>query len=215
VILPLTVGNQWIYIDSVFSAKGSFESVDTVKLGISGKTNIVYQGKNVEVFYWNWYDGNQPDEVKWLCRNEEGGCYGYGLKLANSKLVLGKSQWLKYPASAGDSWKVITYSKTDTTDYAPDTVIYSCRSINEKFKTVKGEMECYDYYSRSTYDGQVNEQYMYFAKNIGYVGLISKIDGIIRDKYVLLSSTVSGTIAKAAPRVSGKRNRQHFSFPLK
>lgn len=60
---------------------------------------------------------------------------------------------------------------------------------------------------------------MYFTKNVGYVGMIYKIDGIVRDKYVLLSSTVSGTvsgkISKYAPRVAGKRNGKYFSFPPK
>lgn len=215
VILPLAVGNEWIYIDSVFTAAGTPESIDTVKLGISGKTNIVYQGKSVEVFYWNWYDGNQPDELKWLCRNEDGGCYSYGLQMANNKFLPGKTQWLKYPVNVGDSWEMVSYAVTDSTTYTVDTILYSCRSVTEKFKTLKGEMECHVYYSRSDAEGHKYEQFMYFAKNVGYVGFIYKVDDVINEKYTLLSYSFSGNPSKSSPCVNGKSNRNISGFPLR
>lgn len=214
-ILPLAVGNEWIYIDEYFSANGSPENTDTVKLGITGKTNITYQGKSVEVFYWNWYYGDQPDELKMLCRNEEDGCYSYGLQRGDNKLLLQKSLWLKYPVTVGDSWKMFSYAITDSSMSIADTVTYSCRSVNEKFNTLKGEMECYGYYSRTNdHEGHKYEQFTYFAKNVGYVGFVYKIDDVVREKYTLLSYSLSGNALKSAPLAGRRSSRKKTSFPI-
>ena len=78
-IVPLVVGNQWVYTDSTFSATAPVH-VDSSKLGITGKISISFQSQSVEVFYWNWYDirTNQAQDYKWLGRNESDGYYMFG-----------------------------------------------------------------------------------------------------------------------------------------
>jgi hypothetical protein len=51
VIMSLKVGNQWTFIDSTFAENDSLISVDSSKLGITGKATINLEGKNIEVFY--------------------------------------------------------------------------------------------------------------------------------------------------------------------
>ena len=218
VIVPLAVGNQWTYIDSIYTVSGTFEKVDTIKLGITGKRTVIYEGKSTDVFYWNWYTDNKPDTTVWLCRNEAGGCFGYGMQYSESNYIISKTPWLKFPASVGDSWKSLGYSYNDSTrTYTADTSIYTCTSINEKLKTAKGEMESYVFNTQYSYSGQKYSLDMYFVKNIGYVGLVLKIDGVIVEKYVLLSNTTGVSTAKTAAHITGQKNgkKRHSMFNIK
>lgn len=187
VIMPLTVGNQWTYIDSTFDENGFLTSVDSSKLGITGKTNIIYNGQSLEVFYWNWIDpdNNQPDDGKWLCRNETEGLYFYGGRFLDSNFVLGKTLSRKYPVNIGDTWEEInyTYSTVDSSFRIADTSLITCISVNEKFNTIIGEFECYVYNYQRTFGNENDDIYLYFAKDVGFVGYQSiRKDILMRNK---------------------------------
>lgn len=189
VIMSLKVGNQWTYIDSTFDQKETFVRIDTSKLGITGKTNISHNGKSYEAFYWNWIDihTNRPGDGKWLCGNEVDGLYFYGGRYLDSNFVLGRSLNAKYPVSVGDSWQNVNYSYSllDSSFKIVDTTLITCTSVKEKINTFLGEMDCYVYHSQRTVSNYTYDTYLYFVKNVGYVGATFKTNGIIRSKKVL------------------------------
>lgn len=212
VLMPLSVGNQWVYVDSIFTESGALDIVDTVTLGITGKRTVVYEGKNVEVFYWNWIYKGVADQLIWLCRNESDGLNSYGLQASESNYVLKKSQWLKFPVNVGESWKNYSFVYSDSTKtFTADTSLYTCTSVNEKVKTAKGEYECYSYLLRRVFPEGTYEIYMYMSKNVGYVGLVTKINGVIREKYSLLSTSGNNPLSKnAAQKEGNERGKREF-----
>jgi hypothetical protein len=213
VIMPLAVGNQWVFIDSVFNESGALALVDTATLGITGKKNVAYEGKSVEVFYWNWIYKETPDPIIWLCRNDAEGLNSYGLLASDSSYSLKKSQWIKYPAAVGDSWKNYSFVYDDSAKFfLPDTSVYSCVSTNEKIKTAKGEMECYNYNFKRIFSDGNYDLNMYFVKNVGYVGLTIKINGVVRERYFLLSTSNGNSTLKIDSQNSiKKKGKKNFS----
>ncbi|GAB4126979.1 MAG: hypothetical protein Fur0015_00560 [Ignavibacteriales bacterium] len=180
-IMPFKVGNFWNYVDSSFADDGTFLNEDYSKLGISGKETINYKGKQIEMYYWNWYDMNtyEPRESKWLVTNESTGIYFYGGKYYNKNFVFEKSLSIKFPVVAGESWQKINYSSysSDSTFKVSDTVTISCVSVSEKFQTDAGNLDCYVYHYPSNSLYGPSDTYIYYAVNVGYVGLIMKYNG--------------------------------------
>ena len=78
-------------------------------------------------------------------------------------------------------------------------------------------MESYVFNTQYSYSGQKYSLDMYFVKNIGYVGLVLKIDGVIVEKYVLLSNTTGVSTAKTAAHITGQKNgkKRHSMFNIK
>ncbi|HED38294.1 MAG TPA: hypothetical protein ENI76_08645 [Ignavibacteria bacterium] len=191
VIFPLKVGNQWNYIDSTFDENNSLVKVSSSSLRITGSTNITYNGKSLEVFYWNWIDvaNNKPGDIKWLIRNETDGLYFYGGRYLDSNFVFKKTLSEKYPVNVGDTWNNITYSfsTTNSSFEISDTSLFTCIYVNKKFKTPIGELDSYVYNYQKTIDNEINDIYLYFSKDVGYIGFESKINGILRRKKTLNS----------------------------
>lgn len=192
-IMPLKVGNSWTFLDSLFNENGTFNRVDTSQLKITGKTIISYQDKDIEVYYWDWIDlkNGQPSEIILLCGNDSNGFNIYGGKYLDSIIVLGKFLFLKYPAEVGEEWDYISiYYQSDRLFTIGDTSKITCISVNEKLKTAKGTISCYTYTNRRTYLTRIEDIYLYYAENIGYVGYITKINGTVVYKKILLSNNL-------------------------
>lgn len=220
VIMPLKVGNQWTYIDSSFAENGSLISTDSSRLGITGKTNIFYNGQSIEVFYWNWLNinNNQPEDFKWLARNETEGLYMYGGRYLDSNFVFQKTLDTKYPVNVGDTWERITYSfrRIITGDssfysfYISDTVLVTCISINQKFITAIGEFECYVYNYQRVISNENDYIYLYYAKDVGYVGYQRKTNGILRRNKTLKSIGLLKSVPKIVSKIVNS-NKEHQS----
>ena len=189
VIMPLEVGNEWIYIDSTFSESGSLEKVDTSKLAITSKTIINYNGKNIEVFI---FESDQTKNVKTFLRNEIDGLYIYGGRYFDKDFLLGKSLLCKYPVNVGDIWeqKIYDYNIRDSTFFIWDTLLTTCISINQKLNTSRGELECYVYNYQQNFGNEIYDISYYFVRNQGYVGAINRINGILRFKKTLKTYVV-------------------------
>ena len=184
-IIPLKVGNSWTFVDSTFTENGDFANADTTQLKIIGKTNINYLGQNVEAYYWNWTDmsSGQPTEMSALCANDNYGLKFYGGRYLDSNIVLGNLLFLKFPTTVGESWNNPELSfRSDSLFYIADTNIVSCIFVDEKLKVAQETISCYVY----KYYNERGDNYLYFAKNIGYIGCIIKANGVVRYKKLLL-----------------------------
>jgi hypothetical protein len=194
-IMPLEVGNKWIYIDSTFSTNDSLISVDTIQLCITGKSTILFNAESLDVYYWIWNDKykNIPEDYKWLVRNESDGLCFYGLKYLDSSSVLGRSLMYKYPVTTGEEWEADLYSfnldgEGNFLGFSnPFGIFMNCYSTNERYKTALGEMDCIVYYYQFFPRPGNYEYYYYFKKNLGYVGYIVKFRGVVIRKRILRS----------------------------
>jgi hypothetical protein len=196
VIVPLTVGNHWEFVDSTFN-NDALLVVDTSKFGITDKQIIEYEGNNYEVYYWTWYNmytnPPEPQTKKWLVRNEQDGFWQYGL-LNDADTLLLQNLFLKFPSSIGDSWPVFAYVTTDTSINVGDTLLMECADNNSEYITPIGTFQCYVYhydwvfsktstasfisqlgFTKSIYNNEYTEAdsfkfTSYYATNIGLVG---------------------------------------------
>lgn len=207
VIMPLKVGNKWIYSNSTFSKNDSLISVDTIQLCITGKSTILFNGDSLDVYYWNWIDKvtNVPNDYKWLVCNESDGLFFYGLKYLDSSFVLGRNLMYKYPVTTGESWDAEIYSPQLDGDgnflgiATPFKILMICYSTDEGYKTVFGEMDCIvNHYQLFPRIGNF-DYYFYFKENVGYVGYIEKFHGIVIKKRLLRSYELFNTHQKIYP----------------
>lgn len=193
VICPLYVGISWTYIDSTFNSSGVFTSRDSSRLGIVGKGTFNYQSQSIELFYWNWINikTNKPQSFSWLMRNDNDGLNCYGGYFRNQPSTLKKSIGQKFPVNVGDTWDYPrwTFNVRDSVFYISDTSKFSCLATNQIYRTPAGDFSCYVYtYQRKyTLNNQqmTDDNYLYYTKNKGYIGMLGKTNGILRFKKVL------------------------------
>lgn len=212
VIVPLKVGNYWSYIDSSFTENGILEKVDSSTLSITGYSDVSYKGSNLQVFHWTWIFEGQSSNFSWLFRNETDGLYSYGTRSLDSNYIYDKSLLFKYPVKVNDSWQNIEhYSSPGDTIYYSDTIAYTCISINEKFITPGGVFSCIVYNSKRNNNYDFYDSYIYFAKNIGYLGLLTKKNGIVTFKKVLSSYNLTKIIFEPS-QISLKSIKNNGTF---
>lgn len=191
---PLGVGYYWNFVDSTFSSSGVLTKVDSSRLGITGKSIYSYKGEQLELFWWNWYDKalKAYTSSKWLSKNDETGCLFYGGVTSDSVYIFGKSLNIKYPVSLNESWERRTYTyhtaSSKTSFYISDTLSVICKAVDEKFTTSIGQLNC------NVYEYRRKDQHiidLYYSLNIGYVGLIDRLNGVILSKKTILSYNLS------------------------
>lgn len=181
VVMPLAVGNYWSYTDSIFNTNGGFIARDSSRLVITGSASVQAQGAPAEVYFWNWMNlrTGVADDWKWLTRNEPDGRYMYGGVSSKGTTVLGKYLAEKFPVTAGTTWqRVNIVARQDSTFALGDTVQMRCNSVDEPFPTPAGSFKCIVYYYQQTSGTAVRETWLYFAPNVGYVGLVGRLNGI-------------------------------------
>ena len=239
VIVPLTVGNYWEYIDSTFYNDTLFV-VDTSKLGITGELNIEYQGNNYDVFYWNWFNTNtippQPEPNKWLIRNEADGLWEYGM-LINTDTLLLQNLNLKFPANIGDSWPIMAYFVTDTSISVGDTLTMECLDTDKEYTTPSGNFQCYVYQYQLEFLKSPEANYIlpfketeifhnsqnavpdtfsvlgYFAPNVGLVGQEANL-GTFKTKSYLSSYYLITNIRNSVNELSDFQLYQNYPNPF-
>jgi hypothetical protein len=193
VICPLFVGQSWRYVDSNYSSAGTFTSMDSSKLAILGKGTYSVQGQSIELYQWNWINPrtNKATPYSWLERNDNDGLSIYGGYFRNQPQLFPKALNIKFPVNAGETWFTprVVFSTADSTFRIADTVKYTCTSVSQNYITPAGVFNCYVYtYQRKyTSGGQAmtDDNFYYYAKNKGYIGMIGKTNGILRFKKVL------------------------------
>jgi hypothetical protein len=191
-IQPLGVGYYWEFVDSTFSNIGDLTNVDTSRLSITGITNVTYKGESIDLYDWSW---NTAPNFMWLCNYDATGFYMYGGKTDNGTYIYEKSLNIKYPVKINEIWDHINYSHGQIGDssffYIYNTVYYTCLAVNEPFKTKLGSFDCYNYNYNYLTNGHPDQTYLYYAPNIGYVGMIEQENGITIYKKTLISYNIT------------------------
>jgi hypothetical protein len=177
IIQPLEVGYYWTFVDSTFSYDGILSQVDTSTVSVIGKETLNYKGKEIELFYWKW---DFFDRI-WLSNNEDGGFYLYGLRINDNSYVVEKSLNMKYPITVGDTWDqyMFEFDQEGLYCYISDTVGNECLYTNKSFSTVVGELDCIVTKYTNLASDESWETYLYHCPDIGYVGLESKLNGVV------------------------------------
>ena len=148
VLIPLAVGNYWVYEWVRYDSLGNETIIDTIRVNICNSTIV----NGTRVYYWSW-DDSYEDAT--LIANLTGGVYDFGIVYNDSVHLhdtLGTHYlWLKYPASVGETF----YSSAENDSM---TVV----SISRPIMVPAGLFTCYEY----IYD---YDQHVYFAPNHGYI----------------------------------------------
>jgi hypothetical protein len=239
VIVPLNVGNYWVFTDSTF-LNDSLIVVDTSRVEITGKTIIEFQGNNYEVFFWNWFDMNsnppQPEPQKWLIRNEPDGVWEYGM-LNDADTLLLQNLALKFPANIGDSWPIISYTINDTSISVRDTLMMACINTDQEFITQIGFFQCYVYqyewvflkssevnffysfkltqplYNRQHTEADTLRVKSFFAPDVGLVGQEVNL-GFIKTKSYLISYEIVSDVQTFENDLTDFQLYQNYSNPF-
>ncbi len=188
-IIPLVIGNNWIY--APFNSSG-----DTSKVTISGQMTITYKGSEIEVYtsiggeLSNGIWDDEPD--KRLIQVESDGFYEYGELDINDSLKYGpleKKLIAKYPVNVGDKWSYIAwYWNWNINDNDTTTVRVECISTNEILNTSAGNFDCIVYrYTRDSY-GQGGYYDVYYSLIYGRIGSHADIPQDNYEKWSLLIS---------------------------
>ncbi|MBW6516166.1 MAG: hypothetical protein K0B81_06080 [Candidatus Cloacimonetes bacterium] len=176
-IMPLALDNYWLFNDITYQPPYTWE--EESKIEITGFRKVTYNGNEVIVFFWNWYDieTDTPQNRKTLVRNEEEGLYYYGQQIGSTVSDIRRLLFIKYPVSLGDEWEYI------------DGVSIKCISVSTTIETPLGEIDCYayeiipdtkeDYRALSSMLGINRESsirneeitYLYYKPEVGYVGM--------------------------------------------
>ncbi len=170
-IVPLSVGNYWAYVDTVFDS-GVVTQVDSYKVGVTGTTTITHSDRIYEVFLVKPFDmeTDQPNDYASLRRNESDGLWSFGtMSSMHTRIV--RSLLVKYPVSVGDTWQH-AYIETSRVE---------CVAVNEEYETPAGTFKCHVYkFQTPHYD-----IYSYYVPTIGAVAHIAKQNGEILFKQSL------------------------------
>jgi hypothetical protein len=176
-IMPLAVGNYWVFADTTF--QDPYLISETSKISISGYSNIKYNSESFPVYHWNWYDMPEdvPQQRKNLVRNEAEGLFYYGQKIGSSLSEIDRKMFIKFPVNPAAEW-----------NYTGGLTI-KCLSTSTLFPTPLGDIECYVYelipdtregyrimsallgYDFDTAERDNEETLLYYSPEIGYVGM--------------------------------------------
>ena len=143
-ILPLKIGNTWIYTH--ITSAGSF----TETLNVTSVTNIggvdVYRGDSTSGTSSTYeYHGNHVGD----------GLYFYG---DGGIGIISPCLFLQYPCSVGDSWIYDRWGGT-----------YTVQSISTIVTVDAGSFECIVYYYRRDTATGLTEHFEYWAPGIGMI----------------------------------------------
>jgi hypothetical protein len=202
-LVPLKVGNYWLYIDSTFYSP-SYTLVDTSRLTITDSKTINVNGSNYQVYLWSWNDTNYPN-ISIFVNNETTGFYIYGGTNGDKDFILGRNLVTKFPVNVGESWNYndYYYSQNDTCFLIYGSSQMRCLSVDSVFKSSIGERKCTVYQSttnskdllkcgmtnlpRLKYSNILTISNEFYCLGIGYMGSVETCDGDLIFKKTLLS----------------------------
>lgn len=189
-IMPLAVDNFWTYADTTYNETNGIEAFS--KIGITGYRRITYDNERFFVFLWTGFDmpEDTPRLRSNLVNNEAQGLFYYGQQIDSQTTELNRRLFVKYPAEEGDEWI-----------FTNDTSI-RCISVSTPFLTPLGIFDSYVYETASnegtrffssligieeTPSLRNNEvTHLYYAPEVGYVGMTRSIDDEITFRRTLI-----------------------------
>lgn len=176
-IQPLEVGDYWTFVDSTFSDVGVLSNVDTSTVSVVGKEIVFFRGKEIELFYWKWDNYN----AIWLYTSEDGSKYCYGLRLNEISYVTEKSLVLKYPITTGDTWTEYRFGfdQENLNCFVSDSIENECLYTNKPYHTTVGKLDCIVTKYSDQIGTNLSEVTVYHCPELGYVGLESRLNGVM------------------------------------
>lgn len=148
-ILPLKVGNSWIYTRQNFhsSKRDSVTYIDTMKYIVSGSISL-----NDENWYFLEYNSEKDD---YIYANRSDGLWCIYAKDSNNINRSAAKLFLKYPTKVNDINSI------------DDSVSYSTIKVDYKIVTAAGQFSCIKY-SKSELAGVLNCG-LYYSAGVGKV----------------------------------------------
>lgn len=103
------------------------------------------------------------------------------MRINDRSYLVEKSLSIKYPTNVGDTWNeyIFNFNYDDLYCYISDTIENECLSVNESYRTAVGELNCIVTRYTMLLGDELMETYLFHCPDIGFVGLESKIDGVI------------------------------------
>jgi hypothetical protein len=194
VIMPLAVGNQWKFVDSLFNQDGVFTGIKNTRLEITESVQLNIDGKLKPYYNWQWFDDSSStlDSSKLLCANSENGFYFFaGIHGEDTTIFNQPSLYAKYPIKENETWNWHFNMYVTTADTGFYTVVsyeMNCISINKSIETPFGKIDCIVYeYIDSSISGARN----YYVPNVGLVGREEIWHGVIRVKKLLREANIT------------------------
>jgi hypothetical protein len=133
-IMPLSIGNYWEYVDSVFYTSDSIE-IYHYTWSVVGKEKILSQNDSIEVYIFRIEYSHGPQNDYFFKNNPEGLTQYSNNEFDSAGNNSLRSLLIKYPLKLGDTWI------TNHGDYAD---INKCLSINTEFTALGRNFHCYE-----------------------------------------------------------------------
>ncbi len=193
-IMPLAEGNYWVYEDSIF-VNGSHTHTEHSKIAITGSSTISHQGKKIIVYYWNWFEmpEDKPQIRKSLVRNEPEGLFYYGQKIGSTYSNISKTLFIKYPVDEGEEWAyksgVIIKCVSSAKEFETKAGVFNVYKHKVVNPTAMGDMLAFTPETVANTRGETI-QYLYYAPEIGYIGMKNIQNGEVILKRSLLEFSV-------------------------
>ena len=154
-LIPLAVGNIWVYEQLRFDSLGNISDRDTLDLEISGSTDEF----DVEAFFWSWELAGGPTEVIGIY---DDGYYVLGEVVGNNVMTYSnRALWLQFPAAKGDTFINIH-----------DRTINIVHEVDVEKEIPSGTYRCYEIRTYSRFWDA--DFIMWFSPGIGLVASESK-----------------------------------------
>ena len=192
-LIPLAVGNYWVYQEYSLNKDGSIRSA-TEDLGgfkIIDTLSVSLNGQRLKAFQYSRYDSStnwSSPEGKLIYYGNDGVHFA-GTTEKDSINLLFNDLMFKYPTNKGEKTLAHTfyYFLFGNLENIPDSVIttYTCVSTDSLFSTPVGDFRCIVYKLRLMLDDYfyLGDAYYFFKPDLGLVGLIRVIYSYITDKH--------------------------------
>ncbi len=170
-IQPLTVGNEWHYVDSTFI--DSLAIVDTtINIKITAKQFMEKIADGKEVYSWDVFRDSVLLRENFV-RLEDDGLWHYG-EVNNSDTLNAAKMWGKYPVYIGDTFneKRYVYDSVSHSYSEDDVWKWTCTELYKPIRMKSGRTIYCIVFSTENKNGE--EIQLLYSVNIGYAGWITK-----------------------------------------
>ena len=198
-IIPLAVGNYWVYQQYSLNNDGSvsFAVEDLRGYKITDILSVSLNGGNQKTFkYTRYAPGGDPYSEAKLIYNGKEGIYYAGITDKDTIKMLFNDLMFKYPANKGDETTAHTfyYYIFGNLDNIPDSIVttYTCVSTDSLFSTPVGDFRCIVYKLKLMLDNifYLGDVYYFFKPGLGLVGIIYMTYSYISNEHYYFLKTV-------------------------
>ncbi len=198
-IIPLAVGNYWVYQEYSLNNDGSISFVHDLLAGfkITDTLSINLNGVKQRTFKYSRY--GPPDYISSEARliySGKGGLYYAGITIKDSVKMLFNDLMFKYPANKGDETLAHTFYHNiyGNSGHVPDSIVttYTCVSTDSLFSTPVGDFRCIVYKLKLMLDDifYLGDIYYFFKPTLGLVGMIDMPYSYITNEHFYSLKTV-------------------------